>query len=710
MMDAAPKLAPAVLAAAALVGQQVAARATRDALFLSHHDVARLPFAMAAAAVLSLVAVAASSRAMARWPPARVVPAALAASAVLLVLEWLLSMVSAPAAAVALYLHVAVFGATLVSGFWLLMGERFDPHSAKRALGPVGAGANAGAVLGGLIAWFAGRQMGMTAMLPVLAALTGLCWIGVRRVGASPALAAPVPAGPPPSGTRVLRDVPYLRGVAVLVALGAFAEALLDYVLSAQAVARFAGGPRLMAFFAAFHTGVSLAAAAVLAVAAGPALRHLGIAGTVALRPAAAGAGALLAWLAPGLLTVVAARAAEAVMRNSLFRTAYELLFIPVPAAHKRPVKAILDVGLDRVGTVVGSLVVMAVLAGGAPAALVLPALTVAAGAITVLVALGLQRGYVASLAASLRSGAVTLDGDEIADADTRFTVAQSQVGLDRHSLLRDIEEHRRAAAAGVAAGTQDPAPAPRAGAAPDRLAGDRLLSAAADLRSGDPDRIRKVLGSTLDPDLIGHVVPLLANDETAGHAQRALRAVSIRATGQLIDAMIDGRRPAVLRRRLAPVLSAAATQRAADGLVLGLGDEVLEVRARCARSLARLRGDFPGAALPRDALLAHALRELGRPDSGGHGLRHVFVLLGLAGDAEAMKIASHAVFSDAPGVRGTALEYLDNVVPDPVRAPLMRRLGVDQPRHGTARAETRDELLKTAVHLPMADDKAEDL
>lgn len=693
-----------MLAAAALVGQQVAARATRDALFLSHHDVARLPFAMATAALLSLVAVAASSRAMARWPPARVVPAALAASAVLLVLEWLLSMVSVPAAAVALYLHVAVFGATLVSGFWLLMGERFDPHSAKRALGPVGAGANAGAVLGGLIAWYAGRQVGMTAMLPVLAALTGLCWMGVRRVGASPALAAPAPAGPPPSGTRVLRDVPYLRGVAVLVALGAFAEALLDYVLSAQAVERFAGGPRLMAFFAAFHTGVSVAAAAVLAVAAGPALRHLGIAGTVALRPAAAGAGALLAWLAPGLLTAVAARAAEAVMRNSLFRTAYELLFIPVPAAHKRPVKAILDVGLDRVGTVLGSLVVMAVLAGGAPAAIVLPLLTLAAAAVTVVVALGLQRGYVASLAASLRSGAVTLD--EIEDADSRFTVAQTQVGLDRHSLLREIEEHRRAAAAGIAAGTHDPGPAPRADAAP----GDRLLSAAADLRSGDPDRIRRVLGSTLDPDLIGHVVPLLANDETAGHAQRALRAVSIRATGQLIDAMIDDRRPAVVRRRLAPVLSAAATQRAADGLVLGLGDAVLEVRARCARSLARLRGDFPGAALPRDTLLAHAVGELGRPDPGGHGLRHVFVLLGLTGDAEAMKIASHAVYSDAPGVRGTALEYLEHVVPDPVRAPLMRRLGVNQPRHGMPRAETRDELLKTAVHLAITDDKPEEL
>jgi AAA family ATP:ADP antiporter len=696
-----------VLAAAALVGQQVAARATRDALFLSNHDLARLPAAMAAAAVLSLVAVAASSRAMTRWPPARVVPAALAASGVLLVLEWLLSMASPPAAAVALYLHVAVFGATLVSGFWLLMGERFDPHSAKKALGPVGAGANAGAVLGGVIAWYAGRQMGTAAMLPVLAALTALCWMGVRRVGASPALASAPPAGSAPSGARVLREAPYLRGVAGLVALGAFAEVLLDYVLSAQAVDRFAG-PRLISFFAAFHTGVSVAAAAVLALAAGPALRHLGIAGTVALRPAAAAAGALLAWVAPGLLSAVAARAAEAVMRNSLFRTAYELLFIPVPAAHKRPVKAILDVGLDRVGTVLGSLVVMAVLASGAPAAMVLPALTLLVAGVTVVLALQLQRGYVASLAASLRSGAVTLEGDEVGDADSRFTMAQSQIGLDRHSLLRDIEEHRRAAGAGDAAQTQV-ARAARGDEVADDVLGDRLLSAAADLRSDDPPRIRRVLGSPLDPALVGHVLPLLANDEVAGQAQRALRAVATRATGQLIDAMIDDRRPAVIRRRLAPVLCAAGTQRAADGLVLGLADEVLEVRARCARSLARLRADLPAVALPRDALFAHAVRELGRPDAGGHGLRHVFVLLGLAGDPEAMKIAAQAVHSDTPGVRGTALEYLDNVVPEHVRGLLMRRLGVDQP-HRPPRAETRDELLKTAVLLPMTDEKAEDL
>ena len=42
----------------------------------------------------------------------------------------------------------------------------------------------------------------------------------------------------PLSGLRVMQDVPYLRDLALIVALGAATEALLDYMLNAAAVAR----------------------------------------------------------------------------------------------------------------------------------------------------------------------------------------------------------------------------------------------------------------------------------------------------------------------------------------------------------------------------------------------------------------------------------------------------------------------------------------
>ena len=70
-----------------LVAQHVAARAARDALFLSHFSVAVLPRMMLAAAVVGLPAVLVTARGLARFGPARVVPALLVTSAALYALE-----------------------------------------------------------------------------------------------------------------------------------------------------------------------------------------------------------------------------------------------------------------------------------------------------------------------------------------------------------------------------------------------------------------------------------------------------------------------------------------------------------------------------------------------------------------------------------------------------------------------------------------------
>ena len=64
---------------------------------------------------------------------------------------------------------------------------------------------------------------------------------------------------------------------------------------------------------------------------------------------------------------------------------------------------------------------------------------------VTAVVAVRLQHGYVASLAANLRSGAVSLEDDSGLDMATRFTLIESRMDLDRSALLRGIEEHRAA-------------------------------------------------------------------------------------------------------------------------------------------------------------------------------------------------------------------------------------------------------------------------
>ena len=158
----------AALASGASVAQLVGAKAARDALFLSHHDVSRLPEMMAAAAGVSLVAALAAARVMASWTPARVLPVALVVNAILFGAEWVLSTHAPASAAVTLYLQVAFLGAALTAGTWALINECFDPHTARRVVGRIAMGGTAGGAAGGLLAFTLGRTSGVPVMLAVL--------------------------------------------------------------------------------------------------------------------------------------------------------------------------------------------------------------------------------------------------------------------------------------------------------------------------------------------------------------------------------------------------------------------------------------------------------------------------------------------------------------------------------------------------------------
>src|SRR5215831_2400401 len=160
----------AALSAGALIAHQVAGKATRDALFLTHFQVSALAWMLMIASVLSILMGVASARLMSRWSPRRLIPRAFAASAILLLTAWGLSFASPSITAVLVYLQIAALGSTLISGFWSLLGDHFDPRTARKQYGRVVAASTFGGMIGGLLAERIGTTFGVTSMLPVLAA------------------------------------------------------------------------------------------------------------------------------------------------------------------------------------------------------------------------------------------------------------------------------------------------------------------------------------------------------------------------------------------------------------------------------------------------------------------------------------------------------------------------------------------------------------
>ena len=119
------------------------------------------------------------------------------------------------------------------------------------------------------------------------------------------------------------------------------------------------------------------------------------------------------------------------------------------------------------------------------------------------------------------------------------------------------------------------------------------------------------------------HVIPLLAWDPVAGEAVNALRRTAEERVGELIDALIDPNQEFAVRRRLARVFSVCVSQRAVDGLMLGLDDQRFEVRFQCARSLAAIVEKNPRVRIDSSLIFEVVRREaaVGRPVWESHRL-----------------------------------------------------------------------------------------
>jgi AAA family ATP:ADP antiporter len=717
----------AVVAAAAagtvMIAFQIAGKATRDALFLSTFGVASLPPMVIGAAVVSALISVALARIMAQSRPSQLVPRLFALSAVLLLAEWGLAIESRRPAAILLYLHFTALGALLVSSFWAIVNERFDPRTARRTIGHITAGGSIGGLLGGLLPDRVGATLSLLAMLPILAGLhllaAGLV-MGVNHGDRQALPRDPVPSRDSNIGAaEILRASPYLLGLALLVALTSAAEGVLDYVFKARAAAATSTGEELLRLFAAFYTVTALLAISIQVTTLRRVLERLGIARSAALLPAGVSVGAVGAFLVPGLIPVVLARGSEVVLRSSIFRAAYELLFTPVAPREKRATKLLIDVGAARIGDVVGgALVAGALVVTGAATGKVLLALTVALSLGALFVARRLHLGYVAALEGSLQRRA-----GEIPDPlnDEGSALLQTVGGFDLSGIRRRPDFTSRAA----------PEPATSPSSALGGPPADTSLRSA--IAFGSREAILHALsGATLTGDDIEAAIELLAWDEIAPHAIKALRIVARTEPGSFVRHLLDPQEDFAIRRRLVTVVAASQAPEAFDALFQAMGDRRFEVRYRSARALSYLASEIPNLQIDRERVFQVMMREMAverglwetrqlidHPEDEwspieaevlrgrtNRSLEHLFTLLTLALPPETVRLAFHGLHTGDSHLRGTALEYLETVLPEPVWAKLWPFLDEGDgraPRPAKTTEQARQELLASQNSIVLA-------
>ncbi len=686
----------ALIGAFVVIASFVAGKAARDAILLSNFEVTDLPMFVSIAAIGSLPVVIVVGRMLATHGPRGLVPALNGLSASLLFAEWVLYESAPRVGAVVIFFHLTLFGAVLVSGFWSIVNERFDARTARRHIGRIGVGATLGGIAGGLVAERAAVYLEPSAILLVLSGLQLICLALQIALARGAARTVPVASVETGAALKIVAKTPLLRNLAILVILGAIAATALDYVFKVGVV-EATGDEGPLRFFAIYYTATNILTAIAQLLFARFLIEKLGVARSIATLPATVTVSSICALAFPGLTATVIARSSEMIVRSSVYRAAYELVYAPLAEQYKRSTKIILDVGAERIGDLLGAQLVALLVYLAMPGGAMLIGCLAAAGC-ALGVALLLPRSYTQALERSLE---IRVPEDNV-DATGWSTVGLPQLTLtDAGDLtamsLMDLRASTMAPRVTAMHKVTAISPALRMSSARD-LALERVI----DLRSTDAKLVKRALDLPLTTELVPHVVALLAWDQVASDATKALRAFAPRCTGMLVDALLDATQEFAIRRRIPPILEVGDREHAIWGLRRALADSRFEVRFRCAKALASIREAGHELGIDEAEVFAAAERELSVDSSvwqnhrlldplpeaaeavlldrvkagpSSRGLEHVFTLLALALPTGPVRIARQALGTQDRVLRGTALEYLESVLPASLRALLWPHL-----------------------------------
>jgi len=297
-----------------------------------------------------------------------------------------------------------------------------------------------------------------------------------------------------------------------------------------------------------------------------------------------------------------------------------------------------------------------------------------------------MQRGYLGALERSLRAREDQLGAEEVAAA-----MFQTVGAIDLTSLRIDPVRIPSPPAHGAETSKQ----------AETKPSTTTPVQDVATVRS----RLRN---EVLINDQVAATIDLLAWDAVAPDAVTALRKVASQNMDLLARRLLDPDEDFAVRRRLVAVLADCFTEPSVEALASALGDRRFEVRYRAGGALARMMERMPGVRVREDQVMNAIHREVtvergvweGRQlldaddelwspleadivrDRANRSLEHVFTLLSLVRPAAPLRLAYRALLTDDPYLRGTALEYLESVLPESIRVPLWPFLEqTDRPR-----------------------------
>jgi ATP/ADP translocase len=675
----------------------VLARSLREAFYLATFRIETLPYITGTVAILSIPTVGTFGRLLTKYSPKRVLVALL-----FILAAGLLALAPfreggflsdyGDIGIIAFYIWTALGTLLLTSGFWVVTSEYFAVRGAKRLFGLIGAGGTAGAmVLGTMLVWLT-DYLSTAQLILGLIGLLFLFYLTQQLLPTAAVVSTAEGEGRSSfiEGITLAWRSPHLRTISLIVFVVALATTLLDFQFKELAQASFSTDEALASFFGAFYGWTGAIALVIQLLVVARFLTMAGVAWSLALLPIVLGLGSVGMLIVPSLVLVTAVRGADATLRKSLYRSALEVLYVPVPPLLRRKTKTFVDSVVDSIGEGLGAGLIFVWVTALALPSRFFSLFIIAASFSLIVLSRRMGRQYFATVSEQLQVSGERAEAAAIgARLDSRDLLSGTFTRIDIRSLI------------------DESVASPAAEAAPDEAAEREEPEADVTLARLNSAEVA-VVARTLDETRAWHeshlplLCRLLARDPLVDRAVAALMAAGDPATPYLAELLTDDATDFVIRRRIPRVLARMGGPEAEDALLDALAANRFEVRYRAAIALTHRREQgHPRSERDEESIIWAAIRsELGRsrpvwemqklldeePDDelvvkrvgvrGELSLEHAFRLLGLVLEPEAVRAAFNGVVLSDERLKSFSLEYLEQVLPADVRKRLWPFIG----------------------------------
>ena len=307
------------------------------------------------------------SRLVGKVPRLWVLPGTQIAVVATLVAFWFLFQTGGTWVSVAFYfwgrLLVGIF---LISQFWTLANDIYDPRQAKRIFGFIGGGASLGGMTGAGLTSLLAESVGAVNLILLSASLLVVCFflvIQIQRRSQPKEGCSDQPTKETVGGGEalaMLRQSKHLRLISLLIGFAALGAVTIEQQLNMAAEQFVSNEDSIVGFLAQITFYLSAISFVIQVYFTSRIHRILGIGFALMVLPMSLGATALLILFNPVLWSTMVARITDTSMRYSLDKTTREVLFQPLPKEIKLKAKAFVDVTADRfIGKGIGSLLLL---------------------------------------------------------------------------------------------------------------------------------------------------------------------------------------------------------------------------------------------------------------------------------------------------------------------------------------------------------------